>query len=377
MKCWPLALIVSVVAWPVGAVQAQATCMISPTKKEVVSGRFGKYRPGGAGNHGSAVKTPHMHAGLDFSTSGQSQPVYATTDGVITSAGFSSSAGNMVYIKRDNGDVVSFFHLAGFADGIQKGAQVKAGQQIGISGNTPAASMAKHLHLEYGSATRDEARAKAFSENAQRGPFAPGQLPSVIKQKAGLGWRTDPSPYFCDTFAIQDGHPEHYPILGRDTKAQHDILFGNVPDGGVAPDGQYDDVSVAAANMDAKAAGASGQLPEMQLSDADGYGALPQPPLGEYDSMSPLEMLQTEGMRRFGSAQWNTDLTQVSSRALWVDYNLAQGVATRLDAEIMRKKERITALFAALAASRAELLSADADENAQAASYGVAGQQIK
>ncbi len=367
MRLWPVALIVSVVAWPVSVLHAQTTCMISPTQKEVVSGRFGKYRPGGAGNHGSAVKTPHMHSGLDFSTSGQSQPVYATTDGVVSNAGFSSSAGNTVYIKRDNGDIVSYFHLSGFADGIKKGAQVKAGQLVGISGNTPAATMAKHLHFEYGTATRDEARAKAFSENAQRGPFAPGQLPSVVKQKAGLGWRTDPAPYFCETFPIQDGHPEHYPILGRDTKAQHDILFGSVPDGGVAPNAQYDDVAVAAANMDAKAAGASGQLPEMQLSDADGYGALPQPPLGEYDAMSPLEMLETEGMRRFGSAQWNTNLTQVSSRALWVDYNLAQGVATRLDAEILRKKERIDALFAALVAARGGALAQDAQRNAHVA----------
>jgi len=367
MRLWPVAMVVAVLAWPVGQAQAQSTCMISPTQKEVVSGRFGKFRPGGAGNHGSAVKTPHMHSGLDFSTNGQSLPLYATTDGVVTVASYSPSAGNMVFIKRDNGDVVSYMHLAGFAEGIRAGSKVTAGQQIGLSGNTPAASMAKHLHLEYGTARRDEARAKAFSEKAQNGPFDPGQLPSVINQKSGLGWRTDPAPYFCETFLIQDGHPEHYPILGRDTKAQHDILFGDVPDGGVAPGAQYDDVAVAAANMDAKVAQASGQLPEMRLSDADGYGALPLPPLGEYDAMSPLEMLQTEGMRRFASAQWNTNVTQVSSRALWVDYNLAQGVSTRLDAEILRKKERINVLFAALVAARSGELAADVQRNSEIA----------
>ncbi|WP_335617543.1 M23 family metallopeptidase [Bordetella flabilis] len=347
--------------------QAQSTCMIPPTQKEVVSGRFGKFRPGGAGNHGSAVQTPHIHSGLDFSTSGQSQPLYATTDGVVTVASFSQSAGNMVFIKRDNGDVVSYFHLAGFADGIKPGAKIRAGQQIGISGNTPATSMAKHLHFEYGTAQRDEARAKAFSEKAQLGPFDPAQLPSVVNQASGLGWRTDPAPYFCATFPIEDGHPEQYPILGRDTKAQHDILFGDVPDGGVAPNAQFDDVAVAAANMDAKAAQAAGQSPATRLSDSDGYGALPQPPLGEYDAMSPFEMLQTEGMRRFASAQWNTNLTQVSSRALWVDYNLAEGVSTRLDAEILRKKERINALLAALTAARSNRLSAEAQRNADVA----------
>jgi len=368
MRFWPIAAaVISAFAWPVSQAQAQSTCMISPTPKEVVSGRFGKFRPGGAGNHGSAVKTPHMHSGLDFSTSGQSLPVYATTDGVISVASFSPSAGNMVFIKRDNGDVVSYMHLAGFADGIRVGAKVKAGQQVGISGNTPAATMAKHLHFEYGTAQRDEARARAFSAQAQNGPFDPAQLPSVMNQKSGFGWRTDPAPYFCETFSIQDGHPEHYQILGRDTKAQHSILFGAVPEGGVAPNAQYDDVSVAAANMDALAAQAAGQLPEAQLSDADGYGALPQPPLGEYDSMSALEMLHAEGMRRFASAQWNTNVTQVSTRALWVDYNLAQGVSARLDAEILRKKERINALFATLTAARSGDVAADVQRNADMA----------
>jgi len=368
MRIWPIATVaVAFWVWPMSQAQAQVACMISPTQKEVVSGRFGKFRPGGAGNHGSAVKTPHMHAGLDFSTNGQSLPVYATTDGVVSVASYSPSAGNMVFIKRDNGDVVSYMHLSGFADGIRVGAKVRAGQQVGISGNTPATTMAKHLHFEYGTAQRDEARAKAFSEKAQFGPFNPGQLPSVINQKAGFGWRTDPAPYFCETFPIQDGHPEHYPILGRDTKAQHGILYGEVPEGGVPPNAQYDDVAVAAANMDAKMAQAAGKSPEAQLSDADGYGALPQPPLGDYDSMSPLEMLQAEGMRRFASAQWNTNVTQVSSRALWVDYNLAEGVSARLEAEIQRKKERIDALMATLAAARSSRHAADVQRNAEIA----------
>lgn len=377
---WPLALfLVLAVAGLPEAAQAQSAgaCMISPTQKEVVSGRFGKYRPGGAGNHGSAVKTPHMHAGLDFSTNGASLPVYATTDGVVTVASYSRSAGNMVYIKRDNGDVVSYMHLSGFADGIRVGARVSAGQQIGLSGNTPSAAMAKHLHLEYGTARQDEARAKAFSSQAHAGPFSPGQLPSVVNQRAGLGWRTDPSPYFCETFAIQDGHPEHHPILGRDTKAQHEILFGNVPEGGVAPNAQYDDVAVAAANMDAMMGSAHGQLPAFGLSDSDGFGALPQPPLGDYDTMSPLEMLLTEGMRRFGSAQWNTNVTQVSSRALWVDYNLAQGVATRLDMEILRKKERIDALLAAVVAAKGSALGDEVRVNADIAGKDSVRSSIK
>ena len=54
------------------------TCMVSPTAKEQVSGRFGKFREGGAANFGSGNAKPHMHDGLDFSTGAQPGQVVAT-----------------------------------------------------------------------------------------------------------------------------------------------------------------------------------------------------------------------------------------------------------------------------------------------------------
>ncbi|MGE8060240.1 M23 family metallopeptidase [Pseudomonas sp. NPDC089547] len=328
------------------------TCMVSPTDKEIVSGRFGKFRGGGAGNFGSANKKAHMHDGLDFSTSGASQPVYATTEGEITFAGSRGSAGNAVLIKRDNGDIVAYYHLSGFANGVKRGAKVKPGQQLGLSGNTPSSSMTKHLHFTYGTAAKDAARAKAFSENAQRGPFNPAQLPPVFNRQDGIGWKTDPAPYFCQTYAIQDGHPEHYAILGKDTKAQHEKLFGNVPSGGVAPDSTAEPVQVAAANADAALAEADGKTPAMYLSDSDGYGALPTAPIGGYDSMSVSEMMMTEASRRFSDAEWNNSITHVSSRALWVDYNRAIGVSNYMSEAIYRKKEKVEALLAVYASQK-------------------------
>ena len=75
------------------------TCMVSPTSKEQVSGRFGKFREGGAANFGSGNAKPHMHDGLDFSTSGQNAPLYATSAGTVTWAKLRGSAGNTVIIK--------------------------------------------------------------------------------------------------------------------------------------------------------------------------------------------------------------------------------------------------------------------------------------
>ena len=328
------------------------TCMVSPTDKEVVSGRFGKFRGGGSGNFGSANTKPHMHDGLDFSTSGTSQPVYATTEGLITYAGSLGKAGNVVMIKRDSGDIVAYYHLSGYAKGIQTNAKVKPGQQLGLSGNTPSTSMVKHLHFTYGTAIKDQARAKAFTENAHRGPFNPGQLPSYFNRQEGIGYKTDPAPYFCQTYSIQDGHPEHYPILGKDTKAQHEILFGNVPSGGVAPESTAEPVQVAAANADAALAHAAGKTPAMYLSDADGYGALPTAPIGGYDTLSVSEMMMTEATRRFSDAEWNNSITHVSSRALWVDYNRAVGVSNFVSEAIYRKKERVEALLAVYASQK-------------------------
>ena len=353
------------------------TCMVSPTDKEVVSGRFGKFRGGGSGNFGSANKKAHMHDGLDFSTSGASQPVYATTEGVIAFVGSRGSAGNTVLIKRDNGDIVAYYHLSGFAYGVKRYATVKPGQQLGLSGNTPSSSMTKHLHFTYGTAQKDAARAKAFAENAHRGPFNPAQLPPVFNRQDDIGYKTDPAPYFCQTYSIQDGHPEHYPILGKDTKAQHQILFGNVPSGGVAPDSTAEPVQVAAANADAALAEADGKTPEMYLSDADGYGALPTAPIGGYDTMSVSEMMMTEATRRFSDAEWNNSITHVSSRALWVDYNRATGVSNYLSEAIYRKKEKVEALLAVYASQKLAGQRAQTDWAHQRAQKGAVSRSIE
>ena len=69
--------------------------------------------------------------------------------------------------------------------------EVKARQYIGLSGNTPCDAMVKHLHFTYGTAQKDEARAKAFTQSASKGTFNPGQLPFAFNQQQGIGWKTD------------------------------------------------------------------------------------------------------------------------------------------------------------------------------------------
>jgi hypothetical protein len=99
-------------------------------------------------------------------------------------------------------------------------------------------------------------------------------------------------------------------VLGSDTMAQYNKLFGAAPPMGVPPTTQFDPVQVAAANGDALQAAAKGATSMASvLNDADGYGSLPSPPIGDYETMSPAEMMSTEAQRRFADSEWNKSIT--------------------------------------------------------------------
>ena len=104
-----------------------------------LSSEFGVSRPG------------HTHGGLDLSTKGQNLPVYATEDNgkVVAVKPNNGAAGNMITIEynRQDGTKIqtTYMHLSQI--GVKKDDIVKAGQPIGVSGNTGRSSGA-HLHFE-------------------------------------------------------------------------------------------------------------------------------------------------------------------------------------------------------------------------------------
>lgn len=371
MKAWSLPLMVCLMA----SFNAYAeTCLKPPTDAEVVSGRFGKFRGGGAGNFGSANQNAHMHDGLDFSTSGISKPVMAPGDATVVYAGARGSAGNAVLMQLSNKDIVAFYHLS--AINVRLGQNVKVGEQVGVSGNTPSTSMAKHLHLTYGSSDKNDVRAKAFSSEAARGTFDPSMLSNTVKFQSGIGYKTDPSPHFCDTFPIRDGHPEDAKVLGSDTKAQYAILFGKQPEGGADPN-SADDVQVASGNIDALKAQEEGKSTAEYVEDNGGYGSLPEPPVGDYSSMSASEMMQTEAYRRFTDSKWNAELAKVGQRALILDYVRAQGLENYMDNQILKKKEKIEALMAMLTSIQLKNLKENNFKNNRVASENNTTNAIK
>jgi murein DD-endopeptidase MepM/ murein hydrolase activator NlpD len=86
-----------------------------------------------------------MHAGIDLSAP-VGTPIYATADGVVTSAGYNSGGyGNLIKISHGRDIETRYAHLS--AIGVREGQRVSRGQLIGRMGST-GRSTGSHLHYE-------------------------------------------------------------------------------------------------------------------------------------------------------------------------------------------------------------------------------------
>ena len=84
------------------------------------------------------------HKGLDF-TADVGTPVYATGDGVVKSAYFSESFGNVIFLDHNFGYETRYAHLSKF--NVRRGEKIRRGDIIGFVGNT-GLSRGPHLHYE-------------------------------------------------------------------------------------------------------------------------------------------------------------------------------------------------------------------------------------
>jgi murein DD-endopeptidase MepM/ murein hydrolase activator NlpD len=87
---------------------------------------------------------PAMHTGLDFRAQ-TGDPVRATANGKVTSAGWAGGYGRMVEINHGNGLSTRYGHLSEI--GVKVGDAIKIGQVIGAVGST-GRSTGPHLHYE-------------------------------------------------------------------------------------------------------------------------------------------------------------------------------------------------------------------------------------
>jgi murein DD-endopeptidase MepM/ murein hydrolase activator NlpD len=87
---------------------------------------------------------PAMHTGLDFRAQA-GDPVRATANGKVASAGWAGGYGRMVEIDHGNGLATRYGHLSEI--GVKVGDVIKIGQVIGAVGST-GRSTGPHLHYE-------------------------------------------------------------------------------------------------------------------------------------------------------------------------------------------------------------------------------------
>ena len=85
-----------------------------------------------------------LHAGTDFAAP-VGTPIYATADGVVTHAGWSSGYGRLIKIQHEFGIETRYAHLN--AMHVSVGQRVSRGERIGDMGNS-GRSTGPHLHYE-------------------------------------------------------------------------------------------------------------------------------------------------------------------------------------------------------------------------------------
>jgi len=85
------------------------------------------------------------HYGVDYAAP-LGTPIWAVSDGTVTSCGWNGGFGNQVILRHMNGYTTYYGHLSGFGPGIRRGARVSQKQIIGYVGST---GLSTGPHLDY------------------------------------------------------------------------------------------------------------------------------------------------------------------------------------------------------------------------------------
>jgi murein DD-endopeptidase MepM/ murein hydrolase activator NlpD len=87
------------------------------------------------------------HKGVDY-YSRDAVDIYAAASGIVKEQSYRDDFGNQLVIDHGNGVFTRYAHLQEFGAGIEVGQSVRAGEVIGLMGNTASYKVARHLHYE-------------------------------------------------------------------------------------------------------------------------------------------------------------------------------------------------------------------------------------
>ena len=103
--------------------------------------------PGACLSSGFGTRSERLHKGVDYHAD-IGVPVLAGGDGQIIEMKYRDDYGNMILIDHGSGVYTRYAHLASFGKGLSPGVKVKAGEQLGLMGNTGSYQIPMHLHYE-------------------------------------------------------------------------------------------------------------------------------------------------------------------------------------------------------------------------------------
>ena len=93
-----------------------------------------------------SFRTRGQHLGVDFAAP-PGTTVVTVAEGTVVHAAKQGGYGNLVVVDHGSGITTYYAHLSAFGAGIQEGAKVERGQEIGLVGST-GMSTGPHLHYE-------------------------------------------------------------------------------------------------------------------------------------------------------------------------------------------------------------------------------------
>lgn len=96
---------------------------------------------------GFGMRGSSMHKGIDFYNAAGG-PISAAGDGTIIELKYRDDYGNMILIDHGHGVYTRYCHMSAFQRGLAVGSHVKAGDQLGLMGNTASYPLPIHLHYE-------------------------------------------------------------------------------------------------------------------------------------------------------------------------------------------------------------------------------------
>lgn len=103
--------------------------------------------PGACLSSGFGPRNDRLHKGLDYHAN-IGVPVLAAGDGEIVEIKYREDYGNMIVVKHSSGVFTRYAHLASFGRGLTMGVTVRAGDQLGLMGNSAGYQIPIHLHYE-------------------------------------------------------------------------------------------------------------------------------------------------------------------------------------------------------------------------------------